>query len=388
MSFFASVKLAISRIMANKSRSFLTMLGVIIGVAALVALTSVASGATSGITDALNGLGARQITITATANQALNEADFDAIKALPNTDNAYVQVNSQGNASFNDQDTTLSLVGVSDQYFTMAEPDLAVGTFLPNWPDAQRSREVVLSTQAANDLDISAQNIGNVIKLNGLPFTLVGVLDDSNGFGASGKAYITLDVARTMFAQYPYVGSITAQATTEDGVDALSSAIDSLLRARYGLDSGDTTRYTTTSLKSLLQTLGTIQNTISLLLGGIASLSLIVGGVGIMNIMLVSVRERTREIGVRRAIGAKQSQILTQFLIESIVLSVIGGLIGLGLGVFLSYAISKIGNWAFVTSPTVFAVALGFAALVGVIFGAWPARTAAKLAPVDALRFE
>ena len=217
---------------------------------------------------------------------------------------------------------------------------------------------------------------------------MVGILDDQVGFGTSGRVYVTLDAARKLFSQYPYVSSIVVQAKTPEQVDALQFSADALLRERYGLTAEAETRYTITNQANLISAVGSITDTLGLLLTGIAAISLIVGGIGIMNIMLVSVRERTREIGVRRAIGAKQSNILTQFLIEAIVLSLAGGVIGLILGEIAAFILAIIGDWVFAIRLDTVMLALGFSLLVGVVFGVWPARTAAKLEPIDALRFE
>ena len=230
--------------------------------------------------------------------------------------------------------------------------------------------------------------LGQTVKLNGQGFRLVGVLDDQAGFGTSGRVYVPIDSARKLFSQYPYVSSIVIQANTAEQVDTLQLQADVLLRERYGLGAETTARYTITNQASLIAAVGSITATLGLLLTGIAAISLIVGGIGIMNIMLVSVRERTREIGVRRAIGAKQSNILTQFLIEAIVLSLAGGVVGLILGEIAAFFLAVIGDWVFSIRLDTVGLALGFSLLVGVVFGVWPARTAAKLEPIDALRFE
>lgn len=191
-----------------------------------------------------------------------------------------------------------------------------------------------------------------------------------------------------MFATAPYVSTITVLINDGATLDTVQSQIDATLRSRYSLGPNVDAQFSVTNQSSLLSTFQTVQSTLTLLLGGIASISLIVGGIGIMNIMLVSVRERTNEIGIRRAIGAKRRDILTQFVLEAMVLSIAGGIIGLGLGLAVSAAVASIGGWAFTVSASTIALAVGFSALVGIVFGAWPARTAARLQPVDALRFE
>jgi putative ABC transport system permease protein len=385
MNGWTITRLAFSRILATKARSILTMLGVIIGVASLVALTSIAAGATSGINSSLSSLGAKQITVSSSSQTGLTEADAASLKAISGVDVISTRVSGNGSAANGTTQTTISLSGVSPTYKDTAQPKIAVGSFLP---ETTRTKAVVLSARGANELSFTASQIGEQILIDGLPFTVVGVLNDASGFGNAGTAYMSLDNARSIFAQAPYVNSITVQTATEGEVTNVQSEVDSLLRGRYGLSSTDTAQFSTSNQASLLSTLSTIQSTLSLLLGGIASISLVVGGIGIMNIMLVSVRERTREIGVRRAIGAKQRQILAQFLIEAIVLSILGGIIGLGLGLMVSAIIAGIAGWAFTVSGTTIGVALGFSALVGIVFGVWPALTAARLQPVEALRYE
>jgi putative ABC transport system permease protein len=381
-------RIAFTRILATKTRSFLTMLGVIIGVASLVALTNIASGATSGITDSLSSLGASKITVSGSTQTALTAADAAAIEGLDNVAAVSSTVSGSGVAAIHEKSSTVALTGVSDSYTTTDSPKVAVGSFLPVFDGSSVTRSAVLSATAASDLGVTASDIGTTVTIEGLPFTLVGVLDDASGFGARGTAYVSIDTARGMFAQAPYVSSITVLASSEKSVDSVQSAVDSLLRERNGLSATDTAAFSTNNQASLLSSLSSIQSLLSILLGGIASISLIVGGIGIMNIMLVSVRERTREIGVRRAIGARQGQILAQFLIEAVVLSLVGGLIGLGVGIAVSALVAVIAGWAFALSFTTLAVALGFSATVGVFFGIWPARTAARLQPVDALRYE
>jgi putative ABC transport system permease protein len=380
--------LALNRIWATKIRSLLTMLGVVIGVAAIVALTSIVDGASQGINKSLATLGTNQLNITAMAPDALTELDANALAELENVSVMFVQSQNEGTIATGDTRVNARLVGVSSEYFQAVKPEIALGSYLSSSSFAQTAKDVVFGADAANDVGLTADMLGQTVKLNGQDFRLVGVLDDQAGFGTSGRVYVTLDSARKLFSQYPYVSSIVIQANTPEQVDALQITADSLLRERYGLGADTDARYTITNQASLIAAVSSITDTLGLLLTGIAAISLIVGGIGIMNIMLVSVRERTREIGVRRAIGAKQSNILTQFLIEAIVLSLAGGVIGLILGEIAAFFLAILGDWVFAIKLDTVLLALGFSLLVGVVFGVWPARTAAKLEPIDALRFE
>ncbi len=388
MNLLGTARLALNRIWATKVRSLLTMLGVVIGVAAIVALTSIVDGASQGINKSLATLGTNQLNITAMAPDALSEQDAEALAALDGVSVMFVQTQNEGTIATDDARVNARLVGVSSQYFAAVKPDIAMGSYLSDSKFAATSKDVVFGADAANDLGLTSDMLGKTVKLNGQDFRLVGVLDDQAGFGTNGRVYVTLDAARKLFSQYPYVSSIVVQAETPEAVDALQLASDRLLRERYGLGADTVARYTITNQASLIAAVSSITDTLGLLLTGIAGISLVVGGIGIMNIMLVSVRERTREIGVRRAIGAKQSNILTQFLIEAIVLSLAGGVVGLILGEIAAYFLAIIGDWVFSIQLETVLLALGFSLVVGVVFGVWPARTAAKLEPIDALRFE
>jgi putative ABC transport system permease protein len=383
-----TARLALNRIWATKVRSLLTMLGVVIGVAAIVALTSIVDGASQGINKSLATLGTNQLNITAMATDALSEQDAFALGKLDGVSVMFVQTQNEGTIATEDKRVNARLVGVSEHYFEAVKPDIALGSYLSGSSFAASAKDVVFGADAANDLGLTASMLGQTVKLNGQDFRLVGVLDDQAGFGTSGRVYVTLNAARKLFSQYPYVSSIVVQAETPEAVDALQLASDKLLRERYGLSEETDARYTITNQASLIAAVSSITDTLGLLLTGIAGISLVVGGIGIMNIMLVSVRERTREIGVRRAIGAKQSNILIQFLIEAIVLSLAGGVVGLILGEIAAYFLAIIGDWVFSIQLETVLLALGFSLVVGVVFGVWPARTAAKLEPIDALRFE
>ena len=388
MRLLGTARLALNRIWATKTRSLLTMLGVVIGVAAIVALTSIVDGASQGINKSLATLGTNQLNITAMASDALTEQDAQALSELDGVSVMFVQAQNEGTIATDNKRVNARLVGVSAQYFDAVKPEIALGAYLSESKWAAEAKDVVFGADAANDLGLTADMLGKTVKLNGQDFRLVGVLDDQAGFGTGGRVYVTLDSARKLFSQYPYVSSIVVQADSPEAVDGLQVAADRLLRERYGLGAETNARYTITNQASLIAAVSSITDTLGLLLTGIAGISLVVGGIGIMNIMLVSVRERTREIGVRRAIGAKQSNILTQFLIEAIVLSLAGGVVGLILGQIAAFFLAIIGDWVFSIQLDTVLLALGFSLVVGVLFGVWPARTAAKLEPIDALRFE
>lgn len=388
MNILIAARLAFARIIATKTRSGLTMLGIIIGVMALIALVSVAQGATSGIQDQFKGLGARNLTITGTTNQSITVDDVIEIAREPGVDIVSETVSGRATISSNQASTRAQVIGVDSDYITVVDPDIFVGSFLPNVENTKDARLIVLSSSLASDLELDAYSINSTIAVGSTEFTVVGILDDADGFGSQGSAYIPLDTAFKYVAVPPFLSSITVQTINEEIVPEVTANLTSLLKARHNISGEREADFVIVDASQLLDAIGTVQQFLSLLLGGIASISLVVGGIGIMNIMLVSVRERTREIGIRRAIGAQQSQILTQFLIEAIVLSLVGGIIGVIIGEIVAYFLAQLGQWNFALSPTMILASLGFSMFIGVVFGVWPARTASKLKPVEALRFE
>jgi len=388
MNLWLIFRMALQRIRAAKVRSALTMLGIIIGVGAVVALISVGQGAQQGIDQSLATLGANQISVTATTATGLTEQDAEALAEIDGVLQVSTEVRGPGSVSLGSKQENFTIIGVSQTYVDLANPDVAIGSFLSTATAAQSGRTAVLSARAADRLDLVPSDIGREISVNGIAFQVVGVLDDADGFGAGGNVYVTQTVARSLFAKSPYVSLIRIQAVSKEAVSPVEFRVEQFLRFSKSVTNDDDATFTIFNQAALQETIETVTGTLGLLITGIAGISLVVGGIGIMNIMLVSVRERTREIGVRRAIGAKQSQILSQFLMEAVVLSMLGGLIGLILGQAASFAFSRLGDWDFFIDPTTVGLALGFSAGVGIIFGVWPARTAAKLQPVDALRFE
>ena len=388
MNLWQIFRMALQRIRAAKVRSGLTMLGIIIGVGAVVALISVGQGAQQGIDQSLATLGANQISVTSTTATGLTEQDAEALADIEGVLRVSTEVRGPGSVSFGSKQENFTIIGVSETYTTLANPNVAIGSFLSSASAAQTGRTAVLSARAADRLDLVPSDIGRDVSVNGIAFQIVGVLDDADGFAAGGNIYVTQTVARSLFAKPPYVSLIRVQAVSKEAVSPVEFRVEQFLRFSKSVTSDDDATFTIFNQAALQDTIETVTGTLGLLITGIAGISLVVGGIGIMNIMLVSVRERTREIGVRRAIGAKQSQILSQFLVEAVVLSMLGGLIGLILGQAASFGFSRLGDWDFFIDPTTVGLAMGFSAGVGIIFGVWPARTAAKLQPVDALRFE
>ena len=403
MSVVDLVHLAIARLAVGRLRALLTMLGVIIGVASVIALVAVGQGASSGITSRLQSLGTNLLTVTPGATitggvrgaagsaTSLSTDDATAIKALPNIAAVAPELNSQQVVIAGTQNTTTSVIGTTPDYPAVFAYTMWQGSFLTDLSEEQSLRVAVLGATTADNLGLGAADIGATVLVRGLPFQVVGILQPKGGSGFQNpddQVLIPLSTARKYFVGGTSVRSIGISVATPETMDLASAEIESSLRSRHGLAASASDDFTIQNQAQLLDTVSSVTGTLTLLLAGIASISLIVGGIGIMNIMLVSVRERTREIGIRKAIGARRRDILAQFLVEALALSLLGGLIGAVLGVAVSIAIDQAAGWRFTFNPSTLVVALAFSAAVGVIFGVWPARQAAQLDPIAALRYE
>jgi len=379
------------------------MLGVIIGVASVVALVAVGQGATSGITARLQGLGTNLLTVNpgsstqgftrgaAGTATSLTADDANAIAALNGVAAVEPEISSQQLVAAGSLNSTTSIVGTTADYAIVRAFTIWQGSFLtPATVDAG-VRVAVLGATTADDLGLGASAIGTQVTIGGLPFQVVGILQakgSSGPFSQDDQVLIPMATARHYFVQGDTIRSIGVSVATPDQMDLVKAEIQTTLEQRHGIAAGGTDDFTITDQAQLLSTVSAVTTTLTVLLAGIASISLAVGGIGIMNIMLVSVRERTREIGIRKAIGARGRDVLAQFLIEALTLSLLGGLVGIVLGVAVSALIGAVAGWGFVFNPITPLVAVLFSLLVGVVFGVWPARQAARLDPIVALRYE
>jgi putative ABC transport system permease protein len=396
MSAIELIRLALSRLRRGRVRAALTMLGVIIGVASVVGLVSVGRGTTARITQQLNSLGTNLLTISPAGSggsaSTLTLDDATAIAALPGLAAVAPEIQTQATVATSSSDTTTtSVVGTSADYLTVRAYTVWQGTFLSPVAANRGLRQVVLGATVATNLGLGAEAVGSQVTIGGLPFQVIGILQPKGGAGFANpddEVLVPLAVVRKYFVGGD--GVRTVGVSVADGYDMQTArnAIAELLRVRHGIGATATDDFQIFDQTQLLAAASTISDTLTLLLGGIASIALIVGGIGIMNIMLVSVRERTREIGIRKALGARGRDILSQFLIEALTLSLIGGLIGVLLGLVVSAVIGRIAGWGFIFDPNTIAVATVFSLAVGIIFGVWPARQAARLDPVIALRYE
>jgi putative ABC transport system permease protein len=392
------VPLALSRLAASKLRAALTMLGVIIGVGSIVALVSVAQGATSGITNLIEGLGTNLISVSPGANNTgfvrgaagsadtLTLADAEAIASVEGVDKVAPQVSTVAVVVAGDRNTTTTVSGITPAYQPVRAYDIWRGSFITEPAYRAGLRVAVIGSATADALKLDESAVGADILVGGVPFRVIGVLQPKGIL--DDQVFIPLSTMRDRFVAGDAVQSISVSATHPADIPLTKVAITQLLRARHGLEDGAEDDFTVIDQAQLLSAFGTITGFLSLLLAGIASISLVVGGIGIMNIMLVSVRERTREIGIRKAIGARNRDILLQFLVEALVLSVAGGLFGIAFGVAASAGIGALAGWGLNLSAQTIALAVAFSLVVGVVFGVWPARQAAKLDPIEALRYQ
>jgi putative ABC transport system permease protein len=390
------LRLALSRLRTNRLRAALTMLGVIIGVASVVALVGVGQGTTANITSRLAGLGTNLLTISpsgfsASGSTSLTIGDAEAIAKLQSVAGVAPESSADATIKAGLKDATTTVVGTTADYASVRAYDVWQGTFLTT-PAVERDlRVVVLGATAATNLGLDATSLGSEITIDGLPFEVIGILQPKGGSGfqdPDNQVMVPIGAVQKHFVGGDSVRTIGVSVRDADDMTTTSAEITALLTQRHELAATDDPDFNVFNQTQLLEAASSISATLTLLLGGIASISLIVGGIGIMNIMLVSVRERTREIGIRKAIGARGRDILAQFLVEALTLSLLGGLIGIVLGLVVSAGIGQVAGWGFAFNPATIAAAVLFSLAVGVVFGVWPARQAARLDPISALRYE
>ena len=405
MLFTELLKMAALSLVANKLRTLLTMLGIIIGVAAVIAMVSVGMGVKKNVVDSISRLGSNMLVIMSGSSNrggmrgaagsvtTLTYADAEAIKdKIKNV--AYVSPTVQGSYQvvYGHENWNTTVTGVIPEYVSIQSLELQSGLFFGEHDVDVRNRVAVIGATVATNLFDSVNPVGKKIRVGNAPYTIIGVLK-SKGQSTGGQdqddvVLIPLTTAQERLLGITYVRSINVQVTDADKMNEVQSNIEKLLRQRHRIRTGAEDDFNVRNLTSIMETMTSTTTMITLLLGSIAGISLIVGGIGIMNIMMVSVTERTREIGIRKAIGATYNSIMMQFLIESTMISIIGGLIGIVIGVGVAQAISKFGNFTTVISGLSIAASFGFSLFVGIFFGMLPARKAARLDPIDALRYE
>ena len=403
MSVADLVRLALERLSRSRLRSALTTLGVVIGVASVVALVAAGQGAGRDVTQRIEGIGTNLLTVNpgrsgggpvrgaAGTSGTLTVADATALDELDGVAAVAPEITTQRTVLAEGGNTTTTIVGTTAGYGDVRNFDVRHGSALTDLAVDERLRVAVVGSQVALDLDLDRADLGSELIIGGIPFRLIGILQPKGAASFQNpddQILVPIGTLQRQFVGGDVVRTIGVSVVATDRIAEVAASIVRLLRDRHGIAPGATDDFTILDQAQLLSAASAVGATLTLLLAGLGSISLVVGGVGIMNIMLVSVRERTREIGIRKALGARRRDILAQFLVEALTLSSLGGLLGVAVGLGVSVLVGQLAGWGFEPSIETVVVAVAVSAAVGVVFGVWPAREAAVLDPIVALRFE
>ena len=397
-------KVALVALRRNPMRTLLTMLGVIIGVGCVVAMVAIGQGASSAIQSQIGALGTNMLIIFSGSHsaggvrggmgsvQTLTVDDAAAIvRECPSVAIAEPGVRTGAQLVFGNQNWSTSVQGTGPDFPTIRAWALAKGSYFTHEDIKAATKVAVLGATVVENLFGDTNPVGQVIRVKDMPFRVIGVFDKKGGSAMGDQddvVCVPYTTAQRKLMGVTWIGTVLVSAVSPGAISRATDEITDLLRQRHRLTAGQDNDFGIRSQQDLAQTATQMTGVLTMLLGAIASVSLIVGGIGIMNIMLVSVTERTREIGVRRALGARRSDIRTQFLIEASLISGLGGAIGIGIGIFIARLVSRLGGWPTLVQPQVVLTAFLFAGLVGVFFGLYPAAKAARLDPIEALRYE
>jgi putative ABC transport system permease protein len=404
MLFWTIVRVALKSLRANKLRSLLAMLGIIIGVWSVISALALAAGVKQSITKTMSSLGTNLLTITPALNrngtvknttqQNLKVADALALVGLPDVGRVTPVVRGNGQARYFNKNASTNLSGVAPTYFAIHDFKVERGRPLNDADCDVGARVAVIGPTTAKNLfgDDYSWGVGENVGVNGVAYRVIGIMaskGDQGWFNPDDQILIPYTTAMTQVVGQTYLNEVDVSAADEAKLDAVQTKATLLLRRRHRLGPDADNDFNIRNQTEILKSAGDIQFFLSALLGGIAAISLLVGGIGVMNVMLVTVAERTREIGIRKAIGARRRDILRQFLIESVVMSGVGGVIGVGTGLGTAGLVDTVqSRFALVVTPVSVALAIVFSAGVGIFFGYYPARRAAKLDPIEALRYE
>ena len=407
MNLLMIIRVAFRALVRNKMRAALTMLGIIIGVSAVIAMVSIGQGAQQSVQDQIASIGTNLLFVSAgaqnvggvrtgtgdTGTNTLTVEDLDAIKReVPSVSMVTPTVNTRSQLIFGSQNWNTQIQGVSEQYPEIRKWSVQDGAFFTDADVRTAARVIVVGQTIADNLFPGTDAVGQTVRVKDLPFRVVGVMtrkgQDQQGRDQDDTAFAPYTTVQKKILGSPRVQVAYVSAISQDATYTAQMQIGQLLRQRHKLGPQDADDFSVRNMSDIADAANQTNSIMTMLLASIASVSLLVGGIGIMNIMLVSVTERTREIGIRMAIGARSSAVRTQFLIESVVLSLTGGLIGILLGLGVSLLIPSLLGWPTLVSMAAVIGSVIFSAAVGIFFGYYPARKAAALDPIDALRYE
>ena len=407
MNLLMIIRVAFRALVRNKMRAALTMLGVIIGVSAVIAMVSIGQGAQASVQAQIANIGTNLLFVSAGAQNVggvrsgagdngtntLTVEDLDAIKReVPSVSMVTPAVNARSQLVSGHANSNTSVQGVSEQYPDIRKWTVQSGAFFTDADVRTAARVIVIGQTVSDNLFAGMDPVGQTVRVMNLPFRVVGVMarkgQDQQGRDQDDIAFAPYTTVQKKVLGSPRLQIAYVSAISQDATYTAQSQITDLLRQRHKLSASEPDDFTVRNMTDIADAANQTSNTMTILLACIAGVSLLVGGIGIMNIMLVSVTERTREIGIRMAIGARSSAVRSQFLIESIVLSLTGGLIGIVLGIIVSLAIPKMLGWPTLVSTMAIVGSAVFSVAVGVFFGYYPARKAAALDPIEALRYE
>ena len=399
-----SFLMAWASLIANKLRSLLTMLGIIIGVAAVIALVSIGNGVKQDIEDSISSLGSNLLVVLPGAPRtpgarssqgsmkSLKISDYEAIAKLEGVKAASPMTNGSYVVIYQNKNWTTSVAGVNSNFQDVNNWTMTSGRFFSDKNVQNRERVAVVGQTVVKNLFADEDPVGKEIRVKNIPFRVIGVLK-SKGNGTMGNdqddtVLIPYTTSMERVEGIDYLRRVYVVAKDDESIDRLQADIENLLRVRHNIKDTNLDDFNIQNMKSIMETVAQTTGTFTLFLGAVAAISLVVGGIGIMNIMLVSVTERTREIGVRKALGATYSVIVTQFLIEAVVISLMGGFIGIAFGIGASKVIGMVSGLSTIVSVPTIIMSFDFSMAIGLIFGIYPARKAAKLNPIDALHYE
>jgi len=411
MTFSESIRIALRALLSNKLRAILTMLGIIIGVGAVITLMSVGKGVEKLVEESFQSIGSNLLFVfpgslegtSSTQRPEMTMGDYRAIAdpfLVPDALGVSPELSSGADIIAGRRDIRTDISGVTPEFLAVRDKAVAVGSFISAADVNASSRVAVLGSRAYEKLfEEGAYPIGQTIKINRIPFRVIGIMEEQGGssFGTMDNTiYVPLTTAQVrLYPRWrsrsgePLLSTIYVQVADEALMDQASEQISEVLRQRHGITFRDEDDFTIIKQTDIVSIFGDITGVLTIFLGSIAAISLLVGGIGIMNIMLVSVTERTREIGIRKAVGAKRRDILVQFLVEAMVLSLIGGMIGVGLGTAGAQVVGRLAEQlTTIVTVDVIVLSTGVSAAVGLLFGIYPAFRAARLNPIDALRYE